>query len=155
VDAETLVRPVIEAAGLELVDVSFQGGSGRRVLRLVIDRDGGVDLDTIAEIAEQVSRRLDLEGFSPGPYELEVSSPGIERSLRRPSEFRRHLGRTVKVKAIRPLDGRTSFVGELSEADDDGIVLDVAGARVRARYDDVASARTVADWDAELKGSTR
>lgn len=154
-DAETLVRPVIEAAGLELVDVSFQGGSGRRVLRLVIDRDGGVDLDTIAEIAEQVSRRLDLEGFSPGPYELEVSSPGIERSLRRPSEFRRHLGRTVKVKAIRPLDGRTSFVGELSEADDDGIVLDVAGARVRARYDDVASARTVADWDAELKGSTR
>lgn len=154
-DAETLVRPVIEGAGLELVDLSLGGGSGRKVLRVVIDRDGGVDLDTIARIAEQVSRRLDLEGFAPGPYELEVSSPGIERPLRQPSEFRRHVGRTVKVKTGRPIDGRASFTGELTAADDHGVVFDVAGAAVRLVYDDIASARTVADWDAELKGSTR
>jgi len=154
-DAETLVRPVIEGAGLELVDVTFHGGAGRKILRVVIDRDDGVDLDTIAEIAEQVSRRLDLEGFAPGPYELEVSSPGIERPLRRPSEFRRHVGRSVKVKVAHPVDGRTSFTGELIAADDEGIVVDVAGDRVLTRYDEIGSARTIADWDAELKGSTR
>jgi len=154
-DAETLVRPVIEGAGLELVDVSFRGGSRRKVLRVVVDRDGGVDLDTIATIAEQVSRRLDLEGFAAGPYELEVSSPGIERPLRRPSEFRRHVGRRVKVKTAHAVDGRTSFAGELTAADEDGIMVDVGGERVRAGYDEIVSARTVADWDAELKGSTR
>ena len=153
-DAETLVRPVIEGAGLELVDVTFHGGGGRKILRVVIDRDGGVDLDTIAEIAERVSRRLDLERFEPGPYELEVSSPGIERPLRQPSEFRRHVGRSVKVKVLHPVDGRTSLTGELTAADDEGIVVDVAGDRVRMRYDEIGSARTVADWDAELKGST-
>ncbi len=83
-EAETLVRPVIEGAGLELVEVAFRRESGRRVLRVVVDRDGGVDLDTIADLSEKVSRRLDLEGFAPGPYALEVSSPGIERTLRTP-----------------------------------------------------------------------
>jgi ribosome maturation factor RimP len=154
-DAETLVRPVIEGAGLELVDVSFRREHGRRVLRVVVDREDGVDVDTIAEIAERVSRRLDLEGFAPGPYELEVSSPGIERPLRRPDEFRRHLGRTVKVKTVRPVDGRASFTGELITADDDGIVIGAGDDRVRVSHDDIASARTIADWDAELKGSTR
>ena len=87
-EAETLVRPVIEGSGFELVDVAFRRESGRRVLRVVVDRDGGVDLDTLAELAEKVSRRLDVEGFAPGPYALEVSSPGIERSLKRPRGLR-------------------------------------------------------------------
>ena len=91
-EAEALVRPVIEGSGLELVDVAFRRESGRRVLRVVVDREGGVDLDTIAELAEKVSRRLDLEGFAPGPYALEVSSPGIERPLKLPRDFARRVG---------------------------------------------------------------
>ena len=78
-DAEALVAPVVEASGLELVEVTFRREAGRKVLRVVVDREGGVDIDTISATAEQVSRRLDLEGFAPGPYALEVSSPGIER----------------------------------------------------------------------------
>jgi len=89
VDAETLVRPVVEGEGLELVDVSFGREAGRRLLRLTIDRAGGVDLDTISRVSEKVSRRLDLEGFEPGPYALEVTTPGLERPLRRPEDFRR------------------------------------------------------------------
>ena len=84
-DAETLVRPVIEGEGLELVDVTFGRESGRRILRITVDREGGVDLDTISQLSQKVSRRLDLEGFEPGPYALEVSTPGIERPLRRPA----------------------------------------------------------------------
>ena len=81
-DAETLVRPVVEGAGLELVDVSFGGAGGRRVLRVVVDRPEGLDLGAIAELSEKIARRLDLEDFGDGRYELEVSSPGIERPLR-------------------------------------------------------------------------
>ena len=154
-EAETLIRPVIEGSGLELVDVAFRRESGRRVLRVVVDRDGGVDVDTIAELAEKVSRRLDVEGFAPGPYALEVSSPGIERSLKRQRDFERRVGDTVKVKTTTPVNGRTSITGELVSADDDGITVAAAGGELRVRYADIASARTVVDWDAELKGSTR
>jgi ribosome maturation factor RimP len=154
-EAETLIRPVIEGSGLELVDVAFRRESGRRVLRVVVDREGGVDVDTIAELAEKVSRRLDVEGFAPGPYALEVSSPGIERSLKLPRDFSRRVGDNVKVKTTTPIEGRTNITGELVSADDDGITVAAAGRELRVRYADIASARTVVDWDAELKRSTR
>ena len=154
-EAETLIRPVIEGSGLELVDVAFRRESGRRVLRVVVDREGGVDVDTIAELAEKVSRRLDVEGFAPGPYALEVSSPGIERPLKLPRDFARRVGDNVKVKTTTPVEGRTNITGELVSADDDGIVVSVAGGELRVRHADIASARTVVDWDAELKRSTR
>lgn len=154
-EAETLIRPVIEGSGLELVDVAFRRESGRRVLRVVVDREGGVDVDTIAEIAEKVSRRLDVEGFAPGPYALEVSSPGIERSLKLPRDFARRVGDNVKVKTTAPIEGRTNIAGELVSADDDGITVAAGGGELRVRYADIASARTVVDWDAELKRSTR
>ena len=154
-EAETLIRPVIEGSGFELVDVAFRRESGRRVLRVVVDREGGLDVDTIAELAEKVSRRLDVEGFAPGPYALEVSSPGIERSLKRPREFERQVGSMVKVKTTTPVDGRTNVTGELVAADDEGIAVVGGGRELRIRHVDIASARTVVDWDAELKGSTR
>jgi ribosome maturation factor RimP len=154
-EAETLIRPVIEGSGLELVDVAFRRESGRRVLRVVVDREGGVDVDTIAELAEKVSRRLDVEGFAPGPYALEVSSPGIERSLKLPRDFARRVGDNVKVKTTTPIEGRTNITGELVSADEGGIAVAAAGGELRVRYADIASARTVVDWDAELKRSTR
>jgi ribosome maturation factor RimP len=154
-EAETLIRPVIEGAGLELVDVALRRESGARVLRVVVDRDGGVDVDTLAELAEKVSRRLDVEGFAPGPYALEVSSPGIERSLKRPRDFERRVGDKVKVRTTEPVEGRTAITGVLVSADDDGIVIAVGGGELRVRHAEIAAARTVADWDAELKRSTR
>ena len=152
-DAEALVRPVVEAAGLELVDVTFRRETGRRVLRLVVDRPGGVDLDTISEISERVSRRLDLERFGPGPYSLEVSSPGIERPLAKPSDFRRQVGGRVRVKTVEPIEGSSVHEGELVSADAEAIVIAAAGGELRVRYAGVRSARTVVDWNAELKGS--
>jgi ribosome maturation factor RimP len=154
-EAETLIRPVIEGSGFEVVEIAFRRESGRRILRVVVDRETALDVDTLAELAEKVSRRLDVEGFAPGPYALEVSSPGIERSLKRPRDFERQVGKMVKVKTTTPVDGRTNVAGELVAADDEGIVVAAAGGELRVRYADVASARTVVDWDAELKGSAR
>ncbi|MEP6477219.1 MAG: ribosome maturation factor RimP [Actinomycetota bacterium] len=152
-DAEALVAPVVEAAGLELVEVTFNREGGRRVLRVVVDRDGGVDLDTISDTAQKVSRRLDLEGFTPGPYQLEVSSPGIERPLRQPTEFGRRVGDRVKIRTTERVDGARTHVGALIAADAEAIVVATDGGEVRLPYDQIASARTVADWDAELKRS--
>ena len=153
-DAEALVAPVVEAAELDLVEVTFHREAGRRVLRVTVDREGGVDLDTISTTAERISRRLDLEGFAPGPYALEVTSPGIERALRRPVDFRRRVGDRVKVRTTEPIEGARNHAGALASADAEAIVVATDGGERRVRYEQIASARTVADWDAELKRSS-
>ena len=145
-DAEALVAPVVEASGLELVEVTFRREAGRKVLRVVVDREGGVDIDTISATAEQVSRRLDLEGFAPGPYALEVSSPGIERPLRRPVDFRRRVGDRVKVRTVTPIEGARNHAGALVSADAEAIVIASEGGELRVPYDGIASAKTVFEW---------
>jgi ribosome maturation factor RimP len=150
VDAEALVRPVIEGEGVELVDVTFGRENGRRILRITVDRDGGVDLETISQLSGKVSRRLDLEGFEPGPYALEVTTPGIERPLRRPQDFRRAVGQRVSVKTREGV-----LEGELRAAEEDAIQIAAQEGEHRVTLDEVAAARTVVDWDAELKRSAR
>jgi ribosome maturation factor RimP len=150
VDAEALVRPVIEGEGLEVVDVTFGREAGRRILRVIVDREGGVDLDTISELSQKVSRRLDLEGFEPGPYALEVSTPGIERPLRRPEDFRRAVGERVLVKTP---DGVVE--GKLRAAEADAIRVASSEGERRVALEEVAAAKTVVDWDEELRGGDR
>ncbi len=148
-----LVRPVVEAAGLELWEVSFGREGGRRILRVMVDRAGrdenvgGVDLDTIAATSQRLSRRLDLEGFEQDrPYELEVSSPGLERALREPRHFERSVGQQVRVKTVEPVDGRRVHEGTLVSADAEAIVIASDGGELRVVYDGIASARTVFEW---------
>lgn len=145
-DVEALVRPVVEASGLEVWDVAFRGEGGRSVLRVSVDRDGGVDLDTIAEVSERLSRRLDLEDFGPKGYQLEVSSPGLERPLRTPRHFERSVGERVKVKTAVPVEGRNVLEGALVSADAEAIVVASEGGELRVPYADIASARTVFEW---------
>ena len=153
-----LVRPVVEAAGLELWEVSFGREDGRRILRVTVDRarsdrqdgverEGGVDLDTIAATSQRLSRRLDLEGFEQDrPYELQVSSPGLERALREPRHFARSVGQQVRVKTVEPVNGRRVHEGALVSADAEAIVIASEGGELRVPYDGIASARTVFEW---------
>ena len=141
-----MVRPVVEAAGLELVDVTFRREAGRRILRVTVDREEGVDLDTIAGTSERVSRRLDLEEFAPGPYTLEVSSPGVERPLRRPEEFVRRVGEKVKIRTVQPVGGARNHAGLLVAADEDGVTIATEQGDRILSYRDISSARTVFEW---------
>jgi ribosome maturation factor RimP len=154
-DAEALIRPVVEGAGLELVEVVQRREGGRRILQVTVDRDEPLDVDTIAEVSDRISRRLDAEGFEVGPYALEVSTPGLERPLRGATQFRRAIGASVKVTTSAPVDGAHVHEGPLVGADDDAITVAVGGAERRLRLADVATARTVVDWDAELRRSPR
>jgi ribosome maturation factor RimP len=149
-DLEGLIRSVAEADGLELVEVALHRGKGRQVLSVTVDREGGLDLDTIAQTSERVSRRLDLEGFDPGPYTLEMSSPGIERPLREPRDFWKRVGEKVKVKAASS-EGSRTLTGTIAEAGAEGIRVATEGGVEGILYDAIISARIVADWDVELR----
>lgn len=143
-DVEALVRPVVESDGLELVEVTFRKEGGRRVLRVTVDKEGGVDLDTISATSERLSRRLDLEEITSGSYQLEVSSPGIERPLRTARDFERKVGEKVKVKTKEPEP--ITRIGTLLSASDEGIVVAADDGERSISYEDIASARTVFEW---------
>ncbi|MGH2683777.1 MAG: ribosome maturation factor RimP [Actinomycetota bacterium] len=154
-DLEEVVRPVVEAAGLKLVEVSLGRGGGRRVLRVTVDREGGVDLDSIAEASERISRRLDVEDFDPGPYQLEVTSPGVERPLRAAPDFARSVGEQVRVRTAGPVEGSRTHTGTIVAAGARGVTIATAGGERTIVYEDIASARTVFDWESELKRKKR
>jgi ribosome maturation factor RimP len=136
-----LVAPSLEDAGLELFDVELAG----TVLRVVIDREGGVDLEALSEATQRVSALLDSnEDVVPGRYLLEVSSPGIERPLRLPAHFRRAVGSTVAVKlrAQAAVEADRRLEGVIEAAGDDAVI--VAGRSIP--YADIERAHTRFVW---------
>jgi ribosome maturation factor RimP len=149
-----LVEPVLAAAGLECWDVVLAPG----VVRVLVDRPGGVDLDTLGIISHDVSAILDTHEAGPtGRYQLEVSSPGVERTLRTPAQFRRFLGSVLSVKTAAPVDGERRFHGVLRAADDDRITLgpeDGEGAVRQLAYHDIQMAHTVLVWGPTPKPGT-
>lgn len=144
-DVEALVRPVIQAAGLEVWEVTYRKEGGRMVLRVAVDREGGVDVDTLSDVSGRISRRLDLESFAADTYALEVTSPGLERTLRTPDHFRRSVGRSVRL-TVRAGEGSDIVEGALIAADDAGATVATAAGERTVAYDAVASARTTFTW---------
>jgi len=137
-----VVEPVVAAADLELYDVELAGG----VLRVLVDRAGGVDLAVLGEVTRAVSEALDADDPLPGRYTLEVSSPGLERKLRTPAHFAAALGKTVRVRTVPGTEGERRLDGELAAADDDGIVVATPEGERRLAYAEVERARTVFEW---------
>ncbi len=139
-----LLAPSLDEAGFELYDLEQAGSSaGSAVLRVTIDRAGGVDLDAISEATKRISAALDAhDDLLPDRYLLEVSSPGIERALRRPEHFQRSLGATVAIKTRPGTVGDRRVVGVLDSADENGVV--VAGRSIP--YADIERARTRFVW---------
>jgi ribosome maturation factor RimP len=146
-DIEARVRPVVESSGLELIEAAFHRDGGRRILRITVDREGGVDLQAISEVSERISRRLDLEdAVAGGRYTLEVSSPGVERPLRARRDFERRVGERVKVKTAGPIEGSRTHAGTLAAAGSEAIVLATDEGERRIPFDEIRSARTVFEW---------
>jgi ribosome maturation factor RimP len=139
------IEPVLASMGLELYDFNLAGPGRSRTLQVIVDREGGVDLDAITAASERISPVLDADARLLGPYALEVSSPGLERPLRRPDHFRRAVGETVTVK-FHDAEGVQRLRGGLLEADDDGICVDTGDGTERVRYDDIVQARTVFEF---------
>ena len=141
--------PLLETMGLELYDVELAAGA----LRVTVTRDGGVDLDTLASASSMLSAWLDEHDPMPGRYTLEVSSPGLERRLRTPEQFKGAVGETVTLRIAPEGVAAERVTGTLAAATDDGLeLLTEAGPR-RARYGEVERARTVFVWGPTPKPS--
>jgi ribosome maturation factor RimP len=152
-----VIAPVVGALGLDLYDVEISGAGRARVLRVLIDQAGGVDLEAIAAATEAISPVLDsapVDAMLAGPYALEVSSPGLERPLRTAAHFARAGGETISVKFRLGETPARRVRGVVQEADDTGLelVLD-DGSTERIAYDDIVQARTVFEWGPQPKRS--
>lgn len=127
---EAVVLPAVRAHGLVLVDVDVRGGGRRSLVRLFVDKPGGVTVADCQALSEEVGDLIDVSGLVPGSYDLEVSSPGLDRELRKDRELRWATGRLVRVWTREPVDGRRELVGRLAAVDDDALTLaEPEGAR--------------------------
>ena len=143
--AEALTGP-LDALGLDLEAVDLTSAGKRRVLRVAIDKDGGVTMDDIADATREVSRLLDdTDVMGAQPYTLEVSSPGVDRPLTLPRHWRRNARRLVKV-TLREGD---PVIGRITASDDEGAVLDVEGDERRIEYADVRKAKVQIEFKKE------
>ncbi len=146
-EVRNLAEAVVSRRSLRLWDVELAGAPGRAIVRVLVDADGGINLDTIAEVSEELSRALDLHDLLQGRYTLEVSSPGLERNLKSPEHFRLSLGKKVMVKTKTPLVGESHRVdGLIREAKDDEVAIEAGGGEVLVPYGAIKTARTVFEW---------
>ncbi len=118
----SIASPILQSENLELVDVEYRREARGWVLRLYIDREGGVTLDDCARASEEIGRLLDVEDFITNPYTLEVSSPGLNRVLKKESDFMTFRGRLVHVKTYAPIGNRRRFKGKLLGLSENGEV---------------------------------
>ena len=132
------LMPVVTAAGFDLEDVAVTAAGRRNVIRVVVDRDGGLDLDAVAEVSRVVSDALDTSDVTgASSYTLEVTSPGVDRPLTEPRHWRRAVGRMVVAGAT---------TGRVVGADDDGVTFDVDGVEQTVPYADLPAGRVQVEF---------
>ena len=122
-EIEQQIQRIVESEGLELVHVEYRRQGRSFLLRVDIDKEGGVNIDDCQLVSQQISTWLDVEDPIPGEYELQVSSPGLDRKFYKPSDYEKFIGRPVRVKTSRPIRGLHVVVGRLKEYDGDKIVV--------------------------------
>ena len=142
-DLRKLLEPGVSAMGFELVDVEMAGSHHSPTLRVYIDSPRGVNVDDCAKVSRQLSALLDVEDPLPGQYTLEVSSPGLDRPLVKPEDFRRFIGETIKVKLQQPVLGRRNFSGRLVDVAADHVVVEVDKEIFNLAFNDMERARLV------------
>ena len=143
VDLEKLIEPTIEQLGYELSDLELKLDGRDGIVRVFIDKPEGVDLSDCEIVSRQLSAILDVEDPLPGNYRLEVSSPGLDRTLTKPEHFQRFTGEAVRVKLRFPVAGRRNFRGTLRSADDEQIEVEVDGESHSLQIATIESARLI------------
>ena len=145
-----LAAPLAAQEGMEIIDIEFrrEGGRAGRVLRLYLDKEGGANVDDISRVSRALSDVLDAENAIDTAYTLEVSSPGINRPLKRPEHFARFLGKRIRVRTRDMIEGRRSFLGNLSDVSNDKIVLAQDGRHYNIPFSVIEKSNYEHDWSA-------
>ncbi|MCL7487275.1 MAG: ribosome maturation factor RimP [Desulfobulbaceae bacterium] len=138
---EEYAASVLDSMGIELVEVQYRREGHGWVVRLYIDREEGVTIDDCAAVSREISTWLDVEDLIEHAYHLEVSSPGLERPLKKVKDFERFAGRKARVKLRVPLNEQKVFIGIIDRVDEENVVLDVDGKPMSLLFDNIAKAR--------------
>jgi ribosome maturation factor RimP len=138
--ARPLAESLCDDLGLELVHLEYLRDRGGRIMRLYIDKPGGVSLEDCAQVSRELSDVLDVRLSELGAYHLEVSSPGPNRPLSRPGDFERFQGRRAKVRTRIPIDGRKNFSGTLAGLADGALRLNLGRATITIALDAISKA---------------
>ena len=141
---------IADGEGMEVVDVELrpEGSRRGRVLRLYLDKHGGPNIDELGRVSRQLSELLDTQDIVEGSYTLEVSSPGINRPLKKPEHFRRFIGKRVRVRTGDMIEGRRSFLGILSEVTGEKIKVEVEGKQYDIPFSTIEKSNYEHDWSA-------
>lgn len=135
-----LAEPLAQMLGLELVDVELTKEAGRRVLRFLIDKEGGVTLKDCEALSRLLDPELDRLDPIPGSYDFQVSSPGVERPLKKETDFHRFRGRSVRIKLFSPLEGKKVYEGILQGLEENNVLLTVNEKTIHIPLEKVAKA---------------
>ncbi|OGP95171.1 MAG: hypothetical protein A2157_18175 [Deltaproteobacteria bacterium RBG_16_47_11] len=147
-----MIHPIVLNEGMEVVDIEYRRESGGWVLRLILDKEGGVTLDDCTRVSQEVGRSLDIEDIIQTSYALEVSSPGLTRPLKTEKDFMKYRHRLVKVKTVDPIQNRRQFKGKLMEVSENGVEIEVDGGIFQIPLSNVAKANLEIDQDVLRKG---
>jgi ribosome maturation factor RimP len=145
-----LAIPLAQAEGMELVDIEFrhEGSRGGRVLRLYVDKQGGPNVDDLTRVSRQLSEVLDAQDTIDGAYTLEVSSPGINRPLKKPEHFSRFVGKRIRIRTRDLIEGRRSFLGILDEVAGNSVRLTQEGKQYWIPFSMIEKSNYEHDWSA-------
>jgi len=144
---EAIAEKELEPIGIEVVDVERINESGRKVLRIYIDKPGGVTLSDCQEASRRIDPALDREfGSEPSWDSLQLSSPGIDRVLKKPRDFERFSGEAVEISLFAPIEGAKKHRGTLIERTDDEIAIEKEGDTLRFPNDKIAKVKLWIDW---------
>ncbi len=141
-----LLEPIVTALGYELVEIEYQPSTRHGVLRLYIDSEDGIQLEDCSAVSNQVSALLDVEDPIPGHYNLEVSSPGMDRPLRGIKDYERFTGELVNIKTGMAIDGRRNFKGRLRGIEGDEITIECDGQQFLLPLASIEKARLVPEF---------
>ncbi|MBP1151036.1 MULTISPECIES: ribosome maturation factor RimP [Methylocaldum] len=139
-----LIEPVVSGLGYELIDIEFD--AHRRVLRVYIDSESGITLDDCTRVSYQLSGVLDVEDPIPGRYQLEISSPGLDRPLSKLEHFVRFKGSLARLQLARPIDGRRKFKAYLAGVEGDYVLIQEGGETLRIPFESIEKARLAPEF---------
>ncbi|MCX7959209.1 MAG: ribosome maturation factor RimP [Deltaproteobacteria bacterium] len=152
---EQVIMPVLSEYNFQLVDMEVIRGKNRAILRIYIDKTGGITVDELAQFNNRIGDMIDAEGIFDHSYTLEVSSPGLNRRIRYPVDFERYAGREIRIKTHKKIDGSNQVSGILLGMEGESVAVRKGDTKILVNPEDIDHANLIYDWGDSNGGKKR
>ena len=146
-EVSALIEPVLDEMEIELVDIEYLSEQGRWILRIYVDKSGGITLGDCTQVSREIGDLIEVKDIFHQEYVLEVSSPGLNRRLKKEKDFERAVGKNIKIRMVTPFEGQRNFRGSLQSFQDGILCLSVNDDLILLPYGDVEKANLVYDFE--------